>query len=75
MTLQDGHGLYVRRDEPRFLTGELVQHITMTAPPEELRERVRSLGKAGVKQIALLPTPGDYETFIHEFSEQIIARV
>lgn len=52
LTLHDGHGLYIRRDEDRIVTRHLVRHTTMTAPPEELRERVRSLGKAGVKQIA-----------------------
>jgi alkanesulfonate monooxygenase SsuD/methylene tetrahydromethanopterin reductase-like flavin-dependent oxidoreductase (luciferase family) len=75
LTLHDGHGFYVRPGEERFVTGELVRHTTMTGPPEELRERVRNLAEAGVKQIAFIPTPGEYETFVREFSEQIIARV
>jgi len=75
LTLHEGHGLYVRPGEGRFVTGELVQHTTMTATPEQLRERVRNLAAAGVKQIAFIPTPGAYENFAREFSEQVIERI
>jgi alkanesulfonate monooxygenase SsuD/methylene tetrahydromethanopterin reductase-like flavin-dependent oxidoreductase (luciferase family) len=75
LTLHDGHGLYIRPGEERFVSSELVRHTTMTASPEELRERVKGLAGAGVKQIAFIPTLGEYETFVREFSEQIIARV
>jgi 5,10-methylenetetrahydromethanopterin reductase len=62
LTLHDGHGLYIRPGEERFVTSELVRHTTMTASPEELHERVRSLAKAGVKQIAFIPTPVNTRT-------------
>jgi alkanesulfonate monooxygenase SsuD/methylene tetrahydromethanopterin reductase-like flavin-dependent oxidoreductase (luciferase family) len=75
LTLHDGHGLYVRPDEERFITAELVRHTTMTAPPEELRGRLRALADAGVKQVALIPTPGEFEKFVREFSEQIMTRL
>ena len=47
----------------------------MTGSPEELRERVRALAEAGVKQIAFIRTPSEYEAFVREFSREIIARV
>jgi alkanesulfonate monooxygenase SsuD/methylene tetrahydromethanopterin reductase-like flavin-dependent oxidoreductase (luciferase family) len=75
LTLHDGHGLYVRPGEDRFITAELIRHTTMTAPPEELRERIQGLEAAGVKQIAFIPTHGDFEAFLREFSDQVIARV
>jgi 5,10-methylenetetrahydromethanopterin reductase len=75
LTLHDGHGLYVRPGEERFVTAELVRHTTMTSPPEELRERIRALEGAGVKQIAFIPTHGEFDSWVHEFSEKIIARV
>jgi 5,10-methylenetetrahydromethanopterin reductase len=75
LTLHDGHSLYVRPGEERFVTAELIRHTTMTSTPEELCERVRGLERAGVKHIAFIPTPGEFEGFLHEFSEKIIARV
>jgi alkanesulfonate monooxygenase SsuD/methylene tetrahydromethanopterin reductase-like flavin-dependent oxidoreductase (luciferase family) len=75
LTLHDGHGLYVRPGEERFVTPELIRHTTMTSPPEELCDRIRALERAGVKQIALIPTHGEFDAFVHEFSDKVIARL
>jgi alkanesulfonate monooxygenase SsuD/methylene tetrahydromethanopterin reductase-like flavin-dependent oxidoreductase (luciferase family) len=75
LTLHDGHGLYVRPGEERFVTAELIRHTTMTSPPEELRERIRALEGAGVKQIAFIPTHGEFDAFVREFSDKVIARL
>jgi 5,10-methylenetetrahydromethanopterin reductase len=74
LKLHDGHGLYLQADEERFATRELIQYTTMTSGPEELLERLRALGVAGVKQVAFIPTPQACTEFIREFSEKIIAR-
>jgi hypothetical protein len=73
--LHDCHGLYVRPGEERFVTPELIRHTTMTSPPEELCDRIRALERAGVKQIALIPTHGEFDAFLREFSEKVIARL
>jgi 5,10-methylenetetrahydromethanopterin reductase len=75
LTLHDGHGLYVRPGEERFVTAELIQHTTMTSPPEELCDRIRALERAGVKQIAFIPTHGEFDVFVREFSDKVIARL
>jgi 5,10-methylenetetrahydromethanopterin reductase len=75
LTLHDGHGLYVRPGEERFVTAELIRHTTMTSPPEELCERIRALEQAGVKQIAFIPTHGEFDAFVREFSDKVIARL
>ena len=74
LALHDGHGLYLRPDETRFVTPEVVRTTTMTAPPEELIERLRALEAAGVKQVALLPAMGTFESFVREFAEKVIAK-
>ena len=74
LELHDGHGLYLRPEEARFVTPEVIRATTMTAPPEELVERLRALEVAGVKQVALLPALGTFDSFVHEFAEKIIAR-
>ena len=75
LTLHDGHGLYVRPEEERFVTAELIRHTTMSSPPEELRERIRALEGAGVKHIAFIPRQGEFDAFVSEFSDQVIARL
>jgi len=75
LTLHDGHGLYVRPGEERFITAELIQHTTMSSPPEELRERIRVLEQAGVRQIAFIPPHDQFEPFVREFSDQVAARL
>ncbi|HEV8717370.1 MAG TPA: LLM class flavin-dependent oxidoreductase [Candidatus Binatia bacterium] len=74
LELHDGHGLYLRPQEAHFVTPEAVQATTMSAPPEELLERLRALAAAGVKQVAFIPALGTFESFVREFSEKIIAR-
>jgi hypothetical protein len=74
LKLHDGHGLYLRPDEERFATPELMRHTTMTSRPEELLERLRALNAGGVKQVAFIAAQSGYEEFVREFSEKIIAR-
>jgi len=74
LELHDGHGLYLRPEEARFVTPEVVRATTMTATPEELIERLRALEAAGVKQVALLPAMGTFESFVREFAERVMAR-
>jgi 5,10-methylenetetrahydromethanopterin reductase len=75
LKLHEGHGLYVRPGEERFVTAELIRHTTMTSPAEELRERIHLLEQAGVKQIAFIPPHGEFDAFVREFSEDVINRL
>jgi 5,10-methylenetetrahydromethanopterin reductase len=75
LRLHDGHGLYLRPDEERFVTAEVVRHTTMTSAPEDLRGRLRALAAAGVKQVAFIPATGRFEEFARTFSDQIIAQL
>ncbi len=74
LKLHEGHGLYVRPEEERFVTAELIRYTTMTSPPEDLCERIGALERAGVKQIAFIPPYGEFDSFVREFSETVIAR-
>lgn len=74
LELHDGHGLYLRPEEARFVTSEVVRATTMTASPEELRERLHALEAAGVKQVAFLPALDTFESFVQEFAEKVIEK-
>jgi 5,10-methylenetetrahydromethanopterin reductase len=75
LQLHDGHGLYLRPDEERFATAELIQHATMTSAPDDLRGRLRALAAAGVKQVAFIPATGHFREFTRTFSDEIMARL
>jgi alkanesulfonate monooxygenase SsuD/methylene tetrahydromethanopterin reductase-like flavin-dependent oxidoreductase (luciferase family) len=74
LELHDGHGIYVRPEEARFVTPEVIRTTTMTATPEELVERLHTLESAGVKQVAFIPAPEGFAEFVREFGEKVIAR-
>lgn len=74
LELHDGHGIYVRPEEERFVTPEVIRVTTMTATPEELLERLRALEAEGVKQVAFIPTPEAFAEFVQHFGEKVIAR-
>lgn len=75
LDLHDGHGLYVRPEEERFVTPELIRTTTMTSTPDALRERLHALEAAGVKQVAFLPRPEAFTEFAREFGEHVIAKI
>ena len=72
--LHDGHCLYVREEEAQFVTPEVVQATTLTARPAALLERLRSLERAGVRQVTFIPTFDAFEEFVTTFGKQVLAR-
>jgi 5,10-methylenetetrahydromethanopterin reductase len=53
-----GHLMFVRPDERKFLTGEMIRRMTWTATEPELIERVAVLEAAGFSQIVFSILPG-----------------
>ena len=54
-----GHFLFVKPDERRFVTADLIRRTTFTATEPELTQRVAALRDAGWKQIVIPVTPGN----------------
>jgi 5,10-methylenetetrahydromethanopterin reductase len=53
-----GHLMFVKPEERRFVTAELIRHTTFTATEKELKERIAALADAGYTEIALQIVPG-----------------
>ncbi len=53
-----GHFVFVKPEEQRFVTGELIRRTTFTASEQELKQRVEALRAAGWSQITIPITPG-----------------
>jgi 5,10-methylenetetrahydromethanopterin reductase len=58
LRLHTGHLMWVRPEEERFVTPELIRMGTFTGTVEELRDRVHQLRDAGYDQLAIQLVPG-----------------
>ena len=53
-----GHFVFVKPEEAKFVTGELIRRTTFTAGEQEIKQRVEALRAAGWSQITIPITPG-----------------
>lgn len=53
-----GHFVFVKPEEQRFVTEELIRRTTFTAGEQEIRQRIEALRSAGWSQITIPITPG-----------------
>ena len=53
-----GHFVFVKPEEKRFVTAELIRRTTFTATEQELKQRVAALRDAGWNQLVIPITPG-----------------
>src|SRR5216684_1908383 len=54
-----GHFVFVKPEERRFVTAELIRRTTFTAGEQELKQRVEALRDAGWNQIVIAITLGE----------------
>ncbi len=74
LQIHNGHCSFVAPAERRFVTPEAIKATTIVGTPEEVRERVRALEKAGLSQILLNPPMDGFEESIGDVSREIIER-
>lgn len=53
-----GHFLFVKPEERRFVTAELIRRTTFTATESELKQRIEAMRSAGWNQFVIPITPG-----------------
>jgi 5,10-methylenetetrahydromethanopterin reductase len=58
LTNHRGHFLFVKPEERKFVTAELIRRTTFTASEQELKQRVEALRGAGWSQLVIAITPG-----------------
>ncbi len=66
LTNHRGHFVFVKPEERRFITAELIRRTTFTATEHELMQRVEAMRDAGWSQIVFCVTPGE-ERAIEDF--------
>jgi alkanesulfonate monooxygenase SsuD/methylene tetrahydromethanopterin reductase-like flavin-dependent oxidoreductase (luciferase family) len=73
LDMHEGHLIYMRPGEEKFVDDTLVQMMTLTGHADEIIARLKALEAAGLKQIAL-QVLGNGREMIEEFSRDVIAR-
>ena len=53
-----GHLMFVKPEERRFITAELIRLTTITGAEREIKERLVALAEAGYSEIAIQIVPG-----------------
>lgn len=61
LTLHRGHLMFVRPDEDRFATADVMRTFTSTGTAAEQRDRIRRLKEAGYDEFVVQVTPGQEE--------------
>jgi 5,10-methylenetetrahydromethanopterin reductase len=54
-----GHFVFLKPEERKFVTAELIRRTTFTATEQELKQRVEALRAAGWSQLVIPITPGE----------------
>lgn len=58
LSLRRGHLLFVREDERRYISAEMIRTRTLTGTIEEIRDAVRRLEALGYQELAIEIVPG-----------------
>jgi 5,10-methylenetetrahydromethanopterin reductase len=75
LDVHEGHMIYLKEGEEKFVSQELIPLLSLTASAEEIRARARGLAAAGVDNLALQAMPGLGADLIDEFGREVIAKL
>ncbi|MGA8057372.1 MAG: LLM class flavin-dependent oxidoreductase, partial [Candidatus Binataceae bacterium] len=73
LEVHEGHLIYLKPGEEKYLDEGLIRATTLTGTAEEITARLRALEAAGINQVAIQVVTKGRET-IEEFSREIIAK-
>jgi alkanesulfonate monooxygenase SsuD/methylene tetrahydromethanopterin reductase-like flavin-dependent oxidoreductase (luciferase family) len=72
--VHEGHMIYMKPGEEQFVTPEVIDAFSLTAPREEIIGRIKDLEAAGLKEIAFcLPNDGA-RPMIEELAREIVSK-
>jgi len=71
--VHEGHLIYLKPGEERFLSESMIRSTTLTGTSEEIIARLKALEAAGLTQVGL-QVVNDGRAMIEEFSKEVIAK-
>jgi hypothetical protein len=73
LEVHEGHLIYLKPGEERYLDEGLIRTVTLTGTGDEIIARLKALEAEGLKQIAIQVVNNGRE-MIEEFSREVIAK-
>ena len=73
LEIHEGHLIYLKPGEERFVDEEMVRNFSCTGSAEEVIARIRAAEAMGVKQVGF-QVAGDAREMIEELSREVIAK-
>jgi alkanesulfonate monooxygenase SsuD/methylene tetrahydromethanopterin reductase-like flavin-dependent oxidoreductase (luciferase family) len=73
LEIHEGHLIYLKPGEERYVTEELVRGFSLTGTGEEIIARLKALEAVGLKQVAIQVVNNGRE-MIEEFSREVMAK-
>jgi alkanesulfonate monooxygenase SsuD/methylene tetrahydromethanopterin reductase-like flavin-dependent oxidoreductase (luciferase family) len=74
LEVHEGHLIYMKPGEERYVDDQLVRTMTLTGRGAEIIERLKQLEQAGVKQVAIQVVWPYGREMIEDFSREVIAK-
>jgi len=74
LEVHEGHLIYMKPGEDRYVDETLVRTMTLTGRGEEIIARLKALEAAGVKQVAIQVVWPHGREMIEDFSREVIAK-
>jgi alkanesulfonate monooxygenase SsuD/methylene tetrahydromethanopterin reductase-like flavin-dependent oxidoreductase (luciferase family) len=74
LEVHEGHLIYMKPGEEKYIDETLVRSMTLTGTGEEIVTRLKALEAAGVKQVAIQVVWPHGREMIEDFSREVIAR-
>ena len=71
--MHEGHLIYTRPEEEKFITSEIAEVAAMIGHPDEIIEKIKNLEKKGLSHFAFQVTNRP-EDQIRNFAEKIIEK-
>jgi len=71
--VHEGHLVYLKPGEEKFLTDSMIRTSTLTGTSEEIIARLKAMEAAGLTQVAI-QVVNDGRAMIEEFSREVIAK-
>jgi 5,10-methylenetetrahydromethanopterin reductase len=69
LVVHEGHFVEVNDNDRPYVTGDLVQQLTWTAPAADLQDRLRETAESGVTELLYAPMGPDMSRELRVFKE------
>ena len=75
MRIHDGHCTFLRKDEAKFMTEDIIRASCLVGTPDEIVAKIHDLEEAGLDEIMMLPAPEHQVRWANRFAEVILPKL